>query len=156
MEESDTIITLIGTKLAKTGNEFIFKGAAKDCEACKLNKTCLGLNVGSKYRIIAIRNGGKLECFIHDSGVCAVEVIETPIVMGIEARKAIKGSKIVYEPVECNLLNCDNYKICRPAGLRRGDKFTVVNVVGELSGPCERGFLLKVAEVKRNDKHRSE
>ena len=156
MEESDTIITLIGTKLAKVGNEFIFKGAAKDCEACKLNKTCLGLNIGSKYRITGIRNGGKLECFIHDSGVCAVEVVETPVVMSIEARKAIKGSKIVFEPASCNLTGCENYRICSPSGLTRGEKFTIINVVGEVSGPCERGYLLKIAEVKRNDRSRPE
>lgn len=156
MEESDVIITLIGTKLAKVGNEFIFKGAAKDCEACKLNKTCLTLNIGSKYKIVSIRNGGKHECSIHDSGVCAVEVVETPIVIGIEARKAIKGSKVVFEPMTCKLSSCENYRICRPAGLAPGDKFTIVNVIGDTSGACERGYLLKVAEVKRNDRSRSE
>lgn len=147
--EEDTEITLIGTKLAKVGTEFIFRGIAKECEPCKLNKTCLGLNVGSKYRITGLRNGGTLECFIHDSGVCAVEVIETPIVMGIESRKAIKGSKIIYEPVACNILTCENYRICRPSGLKRGDKFTIANVVGELSGQCEKGYILKLVEVKR-------
>ena len=60
MEESDTIITLIGTKLAKVGNEFIFKGGAKECEPCRLNKTCLGLNSGSRYRITALRQGASL------------------------------------------------------------------------------------------------
>ncbi|HLB71003.1 MAG: UPF0179 family protein [Candidatus Methanoperedens sp.] len=147
--EEDTEITLIGTKLAKVGTEFIFRGIARECEPCKLNKTCLGLNVGSKYRITGLRNGGTLECFIHDSGVCAVEVIETPIVMGIESRKAIKGSKIIYEPVACNILTCENYRICRPGGLKRGDKFTIANVVGELSGQCEKGYILKLVEVKR-------
>ncbi len=38
MEESDTLITLIGTKLAKEGNEFIFKGGARECEPCRLKK----------------------------------------------------------------------------------------------------------------------
>ncbi len=149
MEESDTIITLIGTKLAKAGNEFVFRGIAKECEPCKLNKTCLGLNIGSKYRITGIRSGGTLECFVHDTGVLAVEVVEAPLIVGIEARKAIRGSKILYEPVTCDISSCENYKICRPAGLKKGDKFTIVNVVGELSGPCEKGYLLKVAEVKR-------
>jgi uncharacterized protein (UPF0179 family) len=149
MEESDTIITLIGTKLAKVGNEFVFRGMAKECEPCKLSKTCLGLNTGSRYRITGIRNGGNLECFIHDSGVCAVEVVEAPIFVCIEARKAIKGSKIVYEPVMCTISSCENYRICRPEGLKKGDKFTIVNVVGELQGPCEKGHSLKLAEVKR-------
>ncbi len=149
MEESDTIITLIGTKLAKVGNEFIYKGGAKECEPCKLNKTCLSLNPGSKYRITGIRTGGKLECFVHDSGVCAVEVIEAPIMMAIESRKAIKGSKIVYEPVSCNLSSCENFRLCRPSGLRSGDKFTIMNVESDISEPCRKGLSLKVVEVKR-------
>ncbi len=149
MEESDTIITLIGTKLAKVGNEFIYKGGAKECEPCKLNKTCLNLNPGSKYRITGIRTGGKLECFVHDSGVVAVEVIEAPIMMAIESRKAIKGSKIVYEPVSCNLLSCENLRLCRPSGLRSGDKFVIMNVEGEINEPCRKGLSLKMVEVKR-------
>ncbi|NJD75536.1 MAG: UPF0179 family protein [Candidatus Methanoperedens sp.] len=149
MEESDTIITLIGTKLARVGNEFIFKGGSKECEPCKLSKTCLSLNPGSKYRITAIRNGGKLDCFIHDSGVCAVEVLEKPIVMGIDSRKAIKGSKIIYEPPACSVSNCVNYGICIASGLRKGDKFTIINVVGDISESCEKGRSLKIVEVKR-------
>ncbi|VVB85290.1 Uncharacterised protein [uncultured archaeon] len=149
MEESDTVITLIGTKLAREGNEFIFKGGAKECEPCKLNKTCLGLNAGGRYRIIALRKGGKLECFVHDSGVCAVEVIELPLEISVESRKAIKGSTIVYEPAPCNLTNCYNYVLCRPAGLRRGDRFTVVSVGEDISDSCEKDYSLKVAEVKR-------
>ena len=149
MEESDTIITLIGTKLAKTGNEFVFKGAAKECEPCKLSKTCLGLNIGSKYRIINLRNSGKHECFVHDSGVCAVEVVEAPVMMAIESRKAIKGSKIVYDPVSCNLSSCENFRLCRPSGIRSGDKFTIMNVESDISEPCRKGISMKLVEVKR-------
>ena len=149
MEESDTIITLIGTKLAKVGNEFIYKGGAKECEPCKLNKTCLSLNSGSKYRITGIRTGGKLECFVHDSGVCAVEVIEAPIIMAMESRKAIKGSKIVYEPLACNITGCENFVLCRPSGLRSGDKFTILNVERDIEEPCRKGLSLNVVEVKR-------
>ncbi len=149
MEESDTIITLIGTKLAKVGNEFIFKGGAKECEPCRLNKTCLGLNTGSRYRITAIRNGGQLECFVHDSGVCAVEAIELPVEISVESRKAIKGSTIVYDPLSCNISGCENFITCRPSGLRRGEKFTIVKVSEDISGSCEKGYSLKVAEVKR-------
>ncbi len=149
MEESDIIITLIGTKLAKVGNEFIFQGAAKECEACKLNKTCLSLNPGSRYRITSLRTGGKLECFVHDSGVCAVEVVEEPIIIGVESRKAIKGSKIIYEPPVCNLSNCGNFRVCIPSGLKKGDKYTILNVVGDVSEPCEKGYSLKIVEVKR-------
>lgn len=149
MEEPDISITLIGTKLAKVGNEFIFRGPARECEVCKFNKTCLSLVTGSRYRIINLRNGGKLECAVHDSGVCAVEVMEEPITMSLESRKAIKGSRIVFEKPNCNLANCVNYIVCNPSGVRRGDKFTVVEVTGEIMEPCEKGYLLKAVKVKR-------
>lgn len=149
MEEPDTIITLIGTRLAKVGNEFIFRGAVKDCEGCRFNKTCFSLNIGSKYRIVNIRNGGKLECSVHDSGVLAVEVIEAPIVMSLESRKAIKGSKIIYELPSCNLSNCIHYSLCHPSGLKKGEKFTIMDVGDAILEPCEKGYLLKVVEVKR-------
>ncbi len=143
----DTTITLIGTKLAKVGNEFIFRGTAKECEPCKLYKTCLGLNPGSRYRITNIRTGEKLECFVHDSGVCAVEVVEVPIKMAVESRKAIKGSKTAYEPLSCNL-DCENSVICFPSGLNPGDRFVIMNVEGEIS-ECRKGYSLKVVEAKR-------
>jgi uncharacterized protein (UPF0179 family) len=149
MEEADTTITLIGTKLAKVGNEFIFRGAAKECETCKLSKTCLSLNPGGRYRIVNVRTGGKLECSVHDSGISAVEVIEEPIILNIESRKAIQGSKIIFDPPVCNLPNCSNYAVCFPPGLKRGDKFTVMNVTGDLCEPCAKGRPLKVIEVKR-------
>jgi uncharacterized protein (UPF0179 family) len=149
MEESDTIITLIGTRLAKVGNEFIFRGAAKECEPCKFNKTCLGLNQGSKYRIVNLRNSSKLECFIHDSGVCAVEVIEAPIRIAIESRKAIKGSKIVYEQLSCNYPDCDNFVLCRPPGIKTGEKFNIIDVEDDLEEPCSKNYQLKVVEINR-------
>ena len=149
MEESDTIITLIGTRLAKVGNEFIFKSAAKECQACKLNKTCLGLNPGSRYKIVNIRNPSKLECFVHDSGVFAVEVMEAPIRMAIESRKAIKGSKIVFEQPPCNNQDCENYSICRPSGLQTGDKFVIIDIEGDIFESCGKGYSMRIVEVKR-------
>lgn len=148
MEESETIITLIGTKLAKEGNEFVFRGAAKDCEGCKLHKTCLNLNIGSKYRITQVRNTGQFDCFVHDSGVCAVEVVEVPIKMAIESRKAIQGSKVIYEPI-CDVLSCEHYVLCSPPGLKKGEKFTIVEVEDEIIDSCEKEYILKVVEVKR-------
>ncbi len=148
MEESDTIITLIGTRLAKVGTEFAFKGAAKECEPCKFNKTCLNLNPGSRYKIVNLRNPGKLECFVHDTGVIAVEVIEAPVMMAVESKKAIKGSRVVYESPSCNSQDCENLVFCRPSGLKPGEKFSILEV-DELSEPCKKGYSLKIVEAKR-------
>ncbi len=149
MEESDTVITLIGTRLAKVGNEFVFRGAAKECQPCKLNKTCLSLNPGSKYKIVNLRNPTKLECFVHDSGVLAVEVAEAPIRMVVESRKAIKGSKITFEPLSCNSPDCENYLLCRPLGLRIGEKLNIEEVEGDILEACRKGYAMKIVEVRR-------
>ncbi len=147
--EEDTLITLIGTRLAKVGNEFIFRGTAKECEPCKFNKTCLNLNPGSRYKIVNIRNPVKLECSVHDSGVFAVEVTEAPLRMVVESRKAIKGSRITYEPPNCNLRDCDNFIMCQPSGLRTGEKLIIIEVDNEIDEPCKKGFSLKKVEAKR-------
>lgn len=149
MEESDTIITLIGTRIGKVGNEFVFKGAAKECQACKFNKTCLSLNQGSRYKIVGIRNSNKLECSVHDFGVFAVEVIEVPIKIAVEARKGIKGSRIVYEIPPCNYQDCENYSLCIPSLIRQGDKLNIVEVENDIVESCKKGYSMKIVEVKR-------
>ncbi|MCX9013381.1 MAG: UPF0179 family protein [Candidatus Methanoperedens sp.] len=149
MENSDTVITLIGERLAKVGNEFMFRGGAKECGGCKLKKTCLNLNEGIKYRITGVRNTGKHDCFVHDSGVCAVEVIEAPLELSVESRKAIKGSTIVFEPLSCRVSSCEHYELCHPSGLNKGDKLVIIDVQNEIIEPCSKEFILKAVEIKR-------
>lgn len=149
MENSDTIITLIGEKLAKVGNEFIFRGGAKECNVCKLKKTCLNLNKGSKYRITAVRNTGQHDCAVHYQGACAVEVIEAPLEISIESKKAIKGSTIVFEPLSCRVSSCENYGLCHPSGLKKGDKVTIMDVGNDVIEPCSKEYTLKAVEIKR-------
>lgn len=145
---ADTTITLIGTRLAKIGTEFFFNGQTPDCEGCRLKNTCMNLNKGSKYRIVSIRNSAKHDCAVHDSGVCAVEVVEAPLVVAIESRKAFNGSKIVFEPIQCEN-TCSLYKLCHPMGLEKGDKGTITGVVGDAPETCPKGYSLKVVELSR-------
>lgn len=149
MEDSNATITLIGTKLAKVGNDFIFRGKSKDCEPCKFKKTCLNLNTETRYRIVKIRNTDKLECFVHDSGVCAIEVIEAPIRMSVESRKAIKGSRIIYDSLSCDIEECEYYELCHPPGLKEGEKFTILDVEDEIIESCEKNNILKIVDVAR-------
>lgn len=149
MEHPDTIITLIGEKQAKVGNEFIFRGGAKECEGCKLKKTCLNLNEGGKYRITGVRNTGKHDCFVHDSGVCAVEVIEVPVELSVESRKAIKGSTIIFEPPSCRVSSCEHYELCHPPGIKKSDRLTIIDVENGIIEPCTEEYILKAVEIKR-------
>jgi uncharacterized protein (UPF0179 family) len=148
MLESNTTITLIGNKLARVGAEFIFRGPAAECEKCKLKNTCLNLDKNKKYQVVNVRNGMDHECFLHDTSVRAVEVAPSPIVVSIESRKAFNGSKIVYEEPRCES-SCTSYELCHPAGLLNGDRYTIAEVMDEVTGPCEKGLALKKVELRQ-------
>jgi uncharacterized protein len=149
MSEAATQITLIGIKLATIGMEFTFNGPTPECETCKLRNTCMNLEPDRRYRVLGIRGELVHECPIHESGVRAVEVTESPIIAALDARKAFPGSKIVFEPVECDVSGCRMYEICHPTGLKPGEKYTIVDVVGESPEDCQKGNVLKLVELKR-------
>jgi len=147
MLDTDTTITLIGSRLAKEGMEFIFKGEAKECQKCKLKNTCMNLERGRKYRIVNVRNGARHECSIHDDGVLAVDVIESPIMTTVESRQAINGASIRYEPLKCSELDCSMYELCHPQGLKKGDRCTITGVPGNLDDECALEYSLKKVEL---------
>jgi uncharacterized protein (UPF0179 family) len=149
MPEATTQITLIGTKLATIGMEFIFKGATFECENCKLRNTCTGLEPGRRYRVLGLKGDLIHECPIHEGGVRAVEVTESPIIAAIDTRKAFAGSKTILELIKCNDESCNMYELCHPIGLKEGDRCTIVEVIGEAPDDCSLGHKLKLVELKR-------
>lgn len=129
MVEVDTTITLIGSRLAKEGMDFIFEGESNECNRCKLKNTCLNLEKGRRYKVVKIKTPSVHECFLHDGGVIAVEVVKSPVVALLDSRKAIKGAKISYEPPKCKEIPDDLYDLFFPQGLRTGDKCTIINIL---------------------------
>ncbi len=147
--ELNTTITLIGVRLAKVGTEFIFKGPAPECEDCRFKNSCMNLSPGRKYRIVNIRTTTTHSCDVHDEGVQAVEIVESPIISAIESKKAFKGSKIVFEPPTCKRSECKMHDLCHPIGLEFGDKCTISDVIGDAPDECVKGLSLKVVELTR-------
>jgi hypothetical protein len=147
--DKDVSVTLIGTRLARVGEEFVFNGPAGECKGCKLRKACMNLKVGRRYRVVSIRKTDVHECSLHDGGVIAVEVIEPPIMAAVESKKVRNGSKISFVPPKCDELQCSNYSICHPLGLKKGDRCTISNVLGDLPSSCGKGYALKMVELKR-------
>ena len=89
------------------------------------------------------------DCPIHEAGVRAVEVAESPIIAAFDARKAFPGSKIVFESMKCDDSNCSMYDMCHPVGLKDGERCTIVEIVGEAPEDCPRGNVLKLVEFRR-------
>jgi len=148
MDEKSAKVTLIGTKLAKVGTEFVFLGAGKECKKCKLRKACMNLDAGRRYLITGLREV-QHECPVHESGVSVVEVMEAPITATIDSEKALEGAKISFKQQKCDEKNCGSYDFCHPVGLKNGDKCTIVKVIGRLpEHDCRRP--LKLVELKRS------
>jgi uncharacterized protein (UPF0179 family) len=147
--EEKRLITLIGAKLAEEGGEFIFLGASKKCEECRLKNSCTNLEATRRYRITKVREEIKHDCYIHEEGVCVVEVEEAPITVAIAAPYTFKNSKIVFAPPNCNESACELFDLCHPAGLNAGDRCTVLEVLGDVVGECKKGLSLKRVTVRR-------
>jgi uncharacterized protein (UPF0179 family) len=146
------IVTLIGSKLAKEGNEFFFLGISEKCEDCKLKNTCMNLSINRRYQIEKVRNEIKHDCYIHEDGVCVVEVTEPPITAAVDAKYAFKKSKIVLESPNCEEIGCAFYELCHPAGLSTGDRCTIAEVTDDVAGECKKGRALKIVKMQRETK----
>jgi uncharacterized protein (UPF0179 family) len=146
MAEGKTKVTLVGAVLAKQGIEFIYEGEVAGCDTCKVKKACNNLQKGRKYRIVSVRTTHH-ECTVHLNGAVAVEVMEAPITVLINADMAIVNSKIKLE-LSCNKSDCRSFPFCRPDGVVEGEKYVVVDVLGNASDICEKGRVLKLVDIK--------
>jgi uncharacterized protein (UPF0179 family) len=148
MAKGNASITLIGVGVAKIGTEFVFNGPVSECETCKLKNTCLNLDVGRRYRVVTVRGNIKHDCALHDLGVKAVEVVESPSIVAIDAKNAFVGSKILYKQNECEEFDCKIYELCHPDGVRE-ERLTISAVLGDAPQACPEGKSLKLVELKR-------
>jgi len=144
--ETKTKVTLVGTVLAKPNVEFIYEGEVAECDTCKVKKACHNLQKGRKYRIVTVRSTHH-DCTVHLNGATAVEVMEAPITALINADMAIINSKIKPE-LSCNKSDCRSFPLCRPEGVVEGEKYVVVDVLGNASDICDKGRALKLVEIR--------
>jgi len=146
MAEGKTKVTLVGTVLAKPGTEFIYEGEVAGCDTCKVKKACNNLQTGRKYRIMSVRTTHH-ECMVHLDGTIAVDVIEAPVTVLINADMAIVNSKIKLE-LSCSNNDCRSYQLCHPDGVVEGEKYIVAEVISKAPDVCEKGRMLKLVSVR--------
>ena len=123
--------TLVGTRLAEVGTEFVYGGEASVCEGCPYRNQCLNLREGVKYRITGVReNTRTLECGVHDTGVRAVDVEPTPVMANVSPKSAYAGSKASLEG-PCPHTECPSHEYCEPAGADFDAEYRIQEVIGE-------------------------
>lgn len=143
MVDDNTTITLIGSRLAKEGLSFTFIGETPGCDKCNLKSTCMNLEKGRIYEISNVRNTTVHDCAVHDGGVIAVDVVIAPVTGSMDSRKAVEGANVRYEPQICDETECDMYDLCHPKGVKKGDKCTILKVIGNMGNECVLGYTLK-------------
>jgi len=146
MTEAKTKVTLVGTVLAKPGVEFVYEGEVAECGTCKVKKACNNLTKGHRYRIVTVRSTHH-ECIIHLNGATAVEVIDAPATMLINADMAMMNSRVKIE-FSCNKTDCRSFSLCHPDGVVEGEKYIIADVVGNAPDICDKGRALKMVEIK--------
>ncbi len=139
------LITLVGERQVKEGNEFIYLGSLTECKECKLKGVCFNLEEGRKYKIKSVR-GVRHDCEIFDESVRVVEVEQAPLTVASNGKGAIVGSTITYNFPNCNELSCSSYRLCHPIALRSGGKGKILEVGKDLD--CTRGFELKEITIE--------
>lgn len=124
-------ITLVGTRLAEEGREFVYRGESDACEGCPYRGQCLNLSVGTRYEITGIReNAQTLDCAVHDGGVRAVEVEPTSVPANVPSRQAYAGSKASLAG-PCPHTECPSHQYCVPDGADFDEERKVQQVLGD-------------------------
>lgn len=124
-------LTLIGTRLAETGTEFVYHGEADACEGCPYRSQCLNLAEGTKYRVTSVReNAQTLECGVHDTGVNAVEVKPTGMKANIPSKGVYAGSK-AHLAGDCPYTECPSHEFCVPDGVEFDEEYRIREILGE-------------------------
>ena len=145
-------VTLIGTRLAEPGQEFVYNGEAAGCEGCPYRSQCLNLTEGKRYRVTEIRkNAQTLDCAVHDTGVRAVEVEPTAVLANVPSRGAYAGSKTTLEG-PCPHVECPSHEYCVPDGAQFDKEYRIAEIKGD--PPHEHCYLdrsLTLVELSSDD-----
>ena len=137
------LITLIGEKLAKEDNEFIYLGPDNDCRNCKLKTVCFNLKPGRHYKITKIRDK-RHNCSIHDGNAAVIEVQEMPIFTAIN-KKLSEGCETKIEKKECRNIGCLHYELCNNIALQKDKNYKITEIYESID--CIMGYELQKAKL---------
>ena len=123
-------LSLVGTRLATEGGEFVYRGESDGCEGCPYRKQCLNLDTGTRYRITDVRDGEQLDCPVHQDGVIAVDVEQAPFEANVPSKVAYAGSKVSMAG-HCPHTECPSHDLCEPLGGDMDAEYRIVEVLGD-------------------------
>jgi len=124
-------VSLVGTRLAEPGTEFVYQGESSACAGCPYRSQCLNLEEGTRYRVVDVReNTQVLDCAVHDTGVRAVEVEPAAVPANVPSKSAYSGSKAKLAG-DCPHSECPSHPLCVPLGADFDEEYQIQEVVGD-------------------------
>ena len=145
-------VTLIGSRLATPGTEFVYRGEADGCAGCPYRSQCLNLETDRRYRVTDVReNAQTLECAMHDSGVRAVEVEPVTVTANVPKKGAFSGSKASLSG-PCPYVECPSHEFCEPDGVDFDQEYRIRNILGDPPHEvCHLDWSLEMVELDPSD-----
>ena len=141
MGQTKKIITIVGEKQARLGFGFIYTGPSSACKGCNFSKVCLEkLEEGHIYEV-AVTRDKEIPCKVHADRARVVEVIEVDIPLAMDKKDIFEGATIVFNREDCGDKNCSNSKICHPIGLKDGEKYKIIKVLGPISCSLQKSLV---------------
>lgn len=142
------MITLIGKKLAREGESFLFYEAAEECSSCRFKATCVdSLIPGHMYTITEVRDVEQ-KCPIHEEEkVKVVAVEDAEICILTDSKGVFEGSNFTFSRKGCSNKDCDFRDMCYPDGILKEEKCTYIKDLGKFKD-CPRGNQLQKCIVK--------
>lgn len=139
-------MTLVPSKLARKGFRFVFIGPSSLCKDCKYRSTCVdGMELGRVYEVVDVNERKRFQCPVHEE-VSLASVRRATIDLAIPI-SLIEGATFTYRPLECDRITCESFALCKPEGLKPGDRLTVLREKGVVRG-CGALRELRVYEVE--------
>jgi hypothetical protein len=124
-------VTLVGTRLAEAGREFVYQGESAACEGCPYRNQCLNLTEGVRYEVEGVRdNAQTLDCAVHDTGVRAVDVRPVSVPANVPSKGAYAGSKASLAG-PCPHTECPSHQYCVPDGADFDREYRITQVLGD-------------------------
>lgn len=146
---SVSVITLIGKRQARVGNEFVYMGRTDKCIECPLRKVCCDkLEPDRAYTVISVRER-EHDCPIHEDGVQLVEVEESGARITLPTHQLFEGAVFTVHVRPCDKWECEYHAACNPTGIKDGDRCRVEKVYKRAGLTCPRRRKLGLADVNR-------
>ncbi len=134
------VVTFVGEGQAAVGFRFVASAPPEVCRKCKLFLVCMGrLKPGRAYMVIELKEKEHY-CPLYEGKVRVAKVVQAPIEALVKPQFAVEGATVTISIEECGEKACSLAMVCRPEGVRNGDKIRIEKVGEDVSKvvPCSK------------------